>query len=109
MTVKELLKRRADGLEVTLLVQPGARRRELLGPRPLTGGTTALALRVPEPPRDGRANEAALRLVAELFGVPRRAVRLVSGAKSRIKRVFVLGDPKALAERFRLSAAGDGD
>ncbi len=107
MTVKELLERREDGLELTLLVRPGARKRELVGPRPLADGVTALALRVPEPPREGRANEAALRFVAELFGVPRRAVRLLSGATSRIKRVFVLGDPEALAERFRLSAAQD--
>jgi hypothetical protein len=46
---------------------------------------------------DGAATEAALRAVADEFGVPRRDVRLVSGLRSRTKVVAVDGaDPADL-------------
>jgi uncharacterized protein YggU (UPF0235/DUF167 family) len=48
---------------------------------------------------DGKATEAALRAVADAFGVKRRAVTLVTGATSRDKVVEVDGDAGALAAR----------
>ena len=48
---------------------------------------------------DGKATEAALRAVADAFGVKRRDVTLVTGATSRDKVVEVDGDPGALAAR----------
>jgi uncharacterized protein YggU (UPF0235/DUF167 family) len=41
---------------------------------------------------DGRATEAALRAVAEAFGLPMRELTLVSGATSRTKIVDISGD-----------------
>lgn len=46
-----------------------------------------LVVRVKEPPKEGKANEAVLRAIAEHFGVARRDVRLVSGESSRRKLV----------------------
>lgn len=46
-----------------------------------------LVVRVKEPPREGRANEAVLRAVAEYYGVPQRDVRLVAGGSGRHKVV----------------------
>jgi len=43
------------------------------------------------PPVDGRANEALRRLLAERLKVPISAVRILSGEKSRNKRVQILG------------------
>jgi uncharacterized protein YggU (UPF0235/DUF167 family) len=40
---------------------------------------------------DDRANEALTRLLAERLNVPRTAVRIVAGEKSRRKRVVVAG------------------
>ena len=45
--------------------------------------------RLRAPPVDGRANEALIALVAAHFGRPRSAVRLVSGATARLKRVAI--------------------
>ena len=42
------------------------------------------------PALDGRANDAVIRLVADLKGVPPSGVELVSGARSRTKVVQVL-------------------
>ncbi|MHB8246726.1 MAG: DUF167 domain-containing protein [Acidimicrobiales bacterium] len=49
----------------------------------------ALVVRVVEPAEGGRATEAALRAVANAFGVPRRSVTLVRGANSRRKVVAI--------------------
>ena len=48
-----------------------------------------LVVRVKEPPKEGKANEAVLRAVAEYYGVAQRDVRLVSGATGRHKIVEV--------------------
>jgi len=46
-----------------------------------------LVVRVKEPPREGKANEAVLRAVADYYCVAQRDVRLVSGASGRRKVV----------------------
>jgi uncharacterized protein YggU (UPF0235/DUF167 family) len=40
---------------------------------------------------EGKANQAAIEFVARFFGVPRSAVSLVSGEKSRHKIVEIIG------------------
>jgi uncharacterized protein (TIGR00251 family) len=42
-------------------------------------------VRVKEPPREGKANLAVIKLLAEHFGVPKSQVRIASGLKSRNK------------------------
>ncbi|HEY1703194.1 MAG TPA: DUF167 domain-containing protein [Trebonia sp.] len=55
---------------------------------------------------DGKATEAALRAVADAFGVRRRAVSLVTGVTSRDKVVDIDGDEAGLvARRDELRAA----
>jgi uncharacterized protein (TIGR00251 family) len=67
-------------------VQPRASREAIEG-----GYADALKIRLTAPPVDGRANEALTRLLAERLNVPRAAVRIVAGEKSRRKRVIVAG------------------
>lgn len=71
-------------ITLTLHVQPGAKRSEICG---LHG--EALKLKLAAPPIDGRANEALLKYIAELFRVPVRQVELRQGAQSRHKVVAV--------------------
>ena len=52
-----------------------------------------LLVRVTSPPVDDAANEAVIALLAERFGVPKRAIRIVSGATSRNKTVEIDGAP----------------
>lgn len=54
---------------------------------------------------DGRATAAALRAVAEAVGVPRRSVRLVSGATSRTK-VFEIDRADPVVLRRLLGGTG---
>jgi uncharacterized protein (TIGR00251 family) len=46
-------------------------------------------IRLQAPPVDGAANDALVRFLADEFGVPKRAVRIVSGFGSREKIVEV--------------------
>ncbi|HTI39822.1 MAG TPA: DUF167 domain-containing protein [Vicinamibacterales bacterium] len=51
----------------------------------------AVLIRLAAPPVDGAANEALLRYLADALDVPRSAVRLVAGAKTRGKKVAIAG------------------
>jgi len=59
-----------------------------------------------EPPTDGRANEAILRIVAERLGVPRTAVRFVTAGRTRAKVIEVYGlDSAGIANLLRTHRA----
>jgi uncharacterized protein (TIGR00251 family) len=90
-------RREGNSLMLTLHIQPGAKRSEIAG---LHG--EALKIRLAAPPVEGRANEALLRFIAELFEVPLRDVELLRGAQSRRKTVRVAG---SMVEPQRLLTA----
>ena len=46
-------------------------------------------VRVKEPPREGKANQAVIRLLAEHLGVPRSRVKILSGFRSKNKVIEV--------------------
>jgi uncharacterized protein len=61
-------------------------------------------VRVSAPPERGRANDAVLRVLADVLGVRRGEVRVVAGATGKDKLVEVDGLTLDEAER-RLAAA----
>jgi hypothetical protein len=52
------------------------------------------------PPVDGKANEECIRFLAELAGVARSRVRVVTGATGRLKVVDIEGVAQAEMERL---------
>lgn len=88
----------AEGIGLTLHVQPGAARTAVAGEH-----GDALKIRLAAPPIDGRANECLLAFLAERLAVPRSALVLRSGQTSRRKVVLVTGLP-AVAVSGRLLA-----
>jgi uncharacterized protein (TIGR00251 family) len=46
-------------------------------------------VKVKEPPKEGKANQAVIKLLAEHFSVPQSQVRILSGFRSRNKVVDV--------------------
>jgi len=46
-------------------------------------------VKVKEPPKEGKANQAVIKLLAEHFGVPQSQVRILSGFRSRNKIIEV--------------------
>ena len=75
-----------DVITLTLHVQPGAKRSEICG---LHGD--AIKLKLAAPPIEGRANEALLRFISDLFDVPLRQIQLKQGTQSRHKVVAITG------------------
>lgn len=78
---------------IELKTIPGAPRDEVVGRL-----GTALKVKVHAPALDGRANDALLEFLADKLGLPRRAVTLLRGDKSRQKVVRIDGLDRAEAE-----------
>ena len=81
-----MIRATAGGVEIEIRVIPRAARSAIAGER-----VGRLLMRVAAPPVEGAANDAVIDLLAKLLDCPRRAVRIVSGEKSRSKRVAVDG------------------
>jgi uncharacterized protein (TIGR00251 family) len=82
---------------LTVKVHPRARRTALAG---RLGDAWKLALAAP--PVDGKANQECVRFFAELAGVPKSRVRIVTGATSRRKVVEVEGVTQEELEKLLL-------
>lgn len=81
---------RAGAVRVDVHVQPRA---SSSGLACLHG--TALKVRLQAPPVEGAANAALVELLADILGVPRRAVRVIAGSTSRAKTVEIEGTTEA--------------
>jgi uncharacterized protein (TIGR00251 family) len=69
-----------------LQAKPNARRTELLA-----GPDGRWLVRLAAPPQDGQANAVLLAFLADLFGVPKREVQLLSGHTAPFKKVEISG------------------
>jgi uncharacterized protein len=84
---------------IAIRVQPRAARDEIAGER-----DGALLVRVTAPPVDGKANEAACKLLAKRLGVAPSRVSVVRGGSARDKVVEVEGvDDQALRRELGLA------
>ena len=73
---------------LTLHIQPGAKKTEIVG---IHGD--ALKIRLAAPPVDGKANAALIAFVADRLGLAKSAVSLKSGQTSRRKVLEVTAAP----------------
>lgn len=90
-----------DAVVVRVHVQPGAGRSAIVGRH-----GDSLKVRVAAAPVDGRANAAAIALIASALGVEESAVEIVSGDRSRLKRLRVVGiDAEDVESRLRQALA----
>lgn len=72
-------------------------------------GQWLLKARVRAVPEDGRANAALLKLLADSLNLPRSAVILAGGGKSREKRIRLEGEASAIHDALvGLAAPGPG-
>ena len=89
----------AKGTSFVVKVHPRARKNAITG---IVGDALKLALTAP--PVEGRANQAAIEFLAEVFQIPRSSVTIASGETSRNKVVHIAGLGRAAVEQ-RLAAA----
>jgi uncharacterized protein (TIGR00251 family) len=86
MTMPPFLRAQADGVLLSVKVQPRASANEIgeaLG--------AELRIRVTAPPVEAAANEALIKLLAQQLHCPRNRVDIVRGHTSRHKTVRILG------------------
>jgi len=95
----------AEPVRLTIRVHPGASRPRVGWLAAEPGHGEVLGVWVAQRAVDGKATEAALGAVADALGVRRRCVRLVTGARSRVKVVEVSEPPADLADRLGAEAA----
>ena len=70
-------------MKIQIKVKPNSRTAELIQ------AGDSFIVRVKEPPKEGKANQAVIKLLAEYFGVPQSQLRILSGFRNRIKVVEV--------------------
>jgi uncharacterized protein len=94
--VLEITENPATGTVIfAVRVQPRASKDEIAGE--MSG---ALKIRLQSPALEGRANEALIEFLAELLKTTKGAVRILSGERSRIKRLEIRGVTKQQIERL---------
>jgi uncharacterized protein len=91
--------RKVDGVILHVRLTPKSSGARIAGVED-HGGKPVLKAYVTMPPEDGKANTALLALVAGWLGIPKTAVALTSGQKSRLKSVAVSGEPDKLLEKI---------
>ena len=85
---------------ITIRVHPGASRARVAALPPDLGQAAQLGVWVHQRAVDGRATEAAIQAVADALGLRRSSVRLVRGARSRVKVIEIADPPADLSERL---------
>jgi uncharacterized protein (TIGR00251 family) len=97
----------AGGVVLTVRLTPKGGRDAIDGIDAGADGKPVLRVRVRAAPREGEANDALVRLIAKVVGVPPRAVSLISGHSARVKRLKIDGPAIALTESLeRICANG---
>ena len=81
-----------DGVLIEVRVIPRAGRSGLAGTR-----DGAILVRLNAPPVEGAANDELIAILADTLGVPRRALTITAGERSRRKRVQVRGISEQVA------------
>jgi uncharacterized protein len=99
----------AQGVAIAVRVTPRGGRDDIDGLETLSDGRNVVKVRVRAIADGGEANRAVMELLAKALGVPKRDVRLLSGATSRQKQIAIDGDPKKLGEALRRLTAAKPD
>ena len=71
-------------MKIQVKVKPNSRTEEV------SQEGDSFIVKVKEPPKEGKANQAVIKLLAEHFGIPQSRVRILSGFKSKNKVIEVV-------------------
>lgn len=93
----------SDGVILPVQAQPGARKNGVTG---IHAGRLKVA--VTQAPEKGKANQALIKLLAELLGVKRNQITLLGGETSSQKKFCISGiDLPQLQERIAALTGSD--
>ena len=73
-----------------ITVKPGTSQEKILESTPAANASPAeLIVYLRSKPHDGEANDALIKLLAKHFKVPKTSIKILRGAKSRIKIIEI--------------------
>lgn len=98
----------AGGVALWLRLTPKGGRDAIDGMETLADGKAVLKARVRAAPEDGRANAALIDLIARALDAPKKAVTIRSGETSRLKKLFIAGDPAFYIDALARLAQSNG-
>jgi uncharacterized protein len=78
-----------DGVDIFIRLTPKSSRDAIEGVETAADGTQHLKARVRAVPDEGKANEALVALLSKSSGWPKSAIRIKSGATSRLKKITI--------------------
>jgi len=88
-----------SGVNIPLRVQPKASANRIAGEH-----AGSLKVLVTVPPEGGKANEAAIKVIAKKLNVPKSSITIVAGRTSRQKRIHIAGVKADKIEKMLESA-----
>ena len=71
-------------MKILIKVKPNSRTEEIIKEGDI------FVVRVREPPREDKANQAVIKLLAKHFGVPRNQIRILSRLRSKNKMIELI-------------------
>jgi uncharacterized protein (TIGR00251 family) len=89
-----------QGVVLYLRLTPGSHRREIGGLYCDAQGKVSLQVKVRAQPEKGKANEAAIDLLAETLNLHRKAFTITAGETSRLKTVRIAGNPALIGQKL---------
>lgn len=98
----------AGGVVIVVRLTPKGGRDGIDGIEQLADGRCVLKARVRAAASEGEANDALVRLLADVLDVAPRQVSVIAGATARIKRLMIGGDGTILAAALERLAKAKG-
>jgi hypothetical protein len=105
MTIPLPVRETQEGASFLVRVAPRASRTAMVGVMG-EGENAAVKIALQAPPVEGRANAALIEFLADVLGVARSTIAIVSGENARTKRIVVQGrTPMELATAIAIALA----
>lgn len=98
--MSDWIRPRVNGIELKVRLTPRSSSDQVEAPITGADGASYLAARVRALPEKGKANSALEDLIAKWAGTPKSSVSVTGGSTSRVKTVFISGDPVSLEKRL---------
>lgn len=98
--INDVFRKTENGIEISIYLVPGSSRERVIGEVEVKDGERSLKIALHDKPVENKANEALIKFIAKLLGVPKSDVSIKRGQKSRIKQVEIKNFSKDVAERI---------
>jgi len=89
---------RPEGVIIFIYVQPGSKTCQWLG----ATGDGYLKLKVKAKAQEGKANQELIKFLADFFQIAKKNLEIISGEKSRRKKVLVRASFNLIQERLKI-------